>query len=290
MSSFTSQELAALLAVKGSWQANAYATPPALSELTQSGYPGSGDPARGNAPTIPGAAWFYMMDMTRLSLIHLAGEVPENPPSIEQYARCLKKVGNFIDDVSLDISKIKKSSIATLEEAISGAEDKIITANILDQYIYQSVAPVGLCQCVIAKEAPRKHMVMDGSRFTHGDAGLLCERLWQFPSTRGDGTSYAVLPNADGLTFQGTIDVSQVCQILEARLPNITGQTGNVVGYNGSNATGVFAITKAGKAELMTGTQICATNISFSAKDGNSIFDGTAVQPRALQALACIRC
>ena len=46
------------------WTANAIKTVPNLSDLVSSGYPTNGDPSKGIAPTLPGAAWFHWVSQT----------------------------------------------------------------------------------------------------------------------------------------------------------------------------------------------------------------------------------
>lgn len=46
------------------WTANAIQTVPNLADLVSSGYPTNGDPSKGIAPTLPGAAWFHWVSQT----------------------------------------------------------------------------------------------------------------------------------------------------------------------------------------------------------------------------------
>ena len=46
------------------WTANAIQTVPNLSDLVSTGYPTNGDPSKGVAPTLPGAAWFHWVSQT----------------------------------------------------------------------------------------------------------------------------------------------------------------------------------------------------------------------------------
>lgn len=46
------------------WTANAIQAVPNLSDLVSSGYPTNGDPSKGIAPTLPGAAWFHWVSQT----------------------------------------------------------------------------------------------------------------------------------------------------------------------------------------------------------------------------------
>lgn len=46
------------------WTANAIQIVPNLADLVSSGYPTNGDPSKGIAPTLPGAAWFHWVSQT----------------------------------------------------------------------------------------------------------------------------------------------------------------------------------------------------------------------------------
>lgn len=296
------ETITAIKSLQGLWQANAYATAPDLSSLTQQGYPSSGNPGRGNAPTIPGDAWFYLTDMARLTLIHLAGEVPSNPPSVEQYARCLTKVGNFIADGTINFAKLSASSIANLNDCLKGNSDKLVTAQMLKEYIYQSVCPRGTCQCFLAKAAPKNWLVMDQSRLELEDDPEMVRLLWEFGLTRGDGSTYAVLPNMNGRVFQGTTTISEVCKYLESELPNISGSytarifskpSGEeIIGVN--NGVGAFSISKENYGDNLQldgwYNRQSMNKISFRASSSSAIHNGSKLQPSALQLLACIRC
>lgn len=65
------------MATKGFWGAGAIDTPPDLTTLNSEGYPTSGDPAKGIPATTPRAAWFYITDQARLSVIAAAGLTPK---------------------------------------------------------------------------------------------------------------------------------------------------------------------------------------------------------------------
>lgn len=72
-------------------------------------------------------------------------------------------------------------------------------------------------------------------------------------------------------------------------LPNITGQTGGLVGYN-ENASGCFERSNTGSATLPPGNLVTHADLNFSAQLSNPIYNGgTTVQPSSLQSLACIK-
>ena len=78
--------------LKGSWKSNALDTAPDLTQLTSVGYPTDGDPTRGVPPTVPGAAWFHLMNQMRLSVIEAAGEAQDIPTDTQLFYKSLLKV------------------------------------------------------------------------------------------------------------------------------------------------------------------------------------------------------
>ena len=71
--------------------------------------------------------------------------------------------------------------------------------------------------------------------------------------------------------------------------PNITGETGGLVGYN-ELASGCFKRTNTGTATLPPGTLVTKAELNFSAQLSNPIYNGAiTVQPSALFLLPCIK-
>lgn len=100
--------------------------------------------------------------------------------------------------------------------------------------------PTGTCLCGLFKEAPDLFLSLDGSRIEKSDYYDLCNLLWNFNSFRGDGSTYAILPNMHHRFFEGTTSISEVATYVEAGLPNITGNFIPLV-YETSWPSGVFA-------------------------------------------------
>ena len=82
--------------------------------------------------------------------------------------------------------------------------------------------PTGTCLSGIYKTIPEDFLSLDGSRINKSDYYDLVNLLWQFPSFRGDGSTYAILPNMHHRFFEGTATLSEVATYVEAGLPNIT--------------------------------------------------------------------
>lgn len=71
--------------------------------------------------------------------------------------------------------------------------------------------------------------------------------------------------------------------------PNINGATGGVVGYWGSSGSGAFSTDQNAQADLIVGSVVAYTELSFDASKASSVYNGSGVQSPALQLLPCIR-
>ena len=71
--------------------------------------------------------------------------------------------------------------------------------------------------------------------------------------------------------------------------PNINGATGGVVGYLGSSGNGAFSTEQNAKADLVVGSVVAYTELTFDASKASNVYSGNSVQSPALQCLACIR-
>lgn len=295
----TDEDYSSLLALKGLWKSNAKTNPPDLNTLTQQGYPGEGNPSRGESPTNPGSAWFYLTDLVRLSIIWAAGETPETPPSPTQFIRCMKKVGQFMNDKSLSYNKLKDEVFGTLDEVKAGAASKLVTASILKQYIegyeFPYSVPTGSIIHYLGKTAPEGYLELDGSQLDKEDSPALVQHIWSLGISEymGDSSTYCLLPDIDGRVLQGTTDPSQVGVKLEAQLPNITG---SIVPGGGGPARHIGMGEATGAFTTGTGTggggfTVDAGPITmfFTASNSNNIYNGSTVQVPSLQTLICIK-
>lgn len=104
--------------LKGHWSKNAIDTPPDLSELQSEGYPTSGNARTGLPPTQPGAAWFYLMDQMRLSVIEAAGNAQDDPTDVQLfYKSLLKIVVKGIEDGAITEAMLKDRSVTSAKLA-----------------------------------------------------------------------------------------------------------------------------------------------------------------------------
>lgn len=100
----------------GYWQTGAIDSPPSLSTLSSKGYPTAGNPKTGTPATKPGAAWFYLMDQMRISLIDACGMTQVEPPSTTQFLEALQsfkwtKTG-ALDGAALKAGSVKEAHLA----------------------------------------------------------------------------------------------------------------------------------------------------------------------------------
>ena len=298
------EDYSTLLSLKGLWKSNAKTNPPDLSTLTQQGYPGEGNPGRGESPTNPGSAWFYLTDLVRLSVIWAAGETPEVPPSPTQFIRCLKKVGQFMNDKTLSYNKLKDEVFGTLDEVKAGAASKLVTASILKQYIegykFPYSVPTGTIIHTLAKTAPGGYLELDGSETDREDSPALVEHIWslEIEEFMGDGSTYCVLPDIDGRVVQGTTDESQVGKYLEAQLPNMVSKMawpymGITYQDNRYSLTGAFYQTTEKLNDNASFNGNADRNqpnlIGFDPSRVSDLYSGNTLQPNALQTLCCIK-
>ncbi|WP_370826887.1 phage tail protein [Parasutterella excrementihominis] len=77
------------------WTANAIQTVPNLADLVSSGYPTNGDPSKGIAPTLPGAAWFHWVSQTLGCAIQGNG-LPIDQTKTDQLLNALKNFGKTV--------------------------------------------------------------------------------------------------------------------------------------------------------------------------------------------------
>lgn len=98
------------MATKGYWKSGAVDSPPDTSTLTSKGYPTSGDPKTGTPATKPGAAWYYLQDQMRNTVIEAAGQTLAEPPSATQFLEALRTM-KWLADNTIPGGKIANASI-----------------------------------------------------------------------------------------------------------------------------------------------------------------------------------
>ena len=229
------------MGIKGFWGAGAVDTPPDLSTLTSEGYPTSGDPAKGIPATKPRAAWYYLIDQMRSSLVKAAGITPK--ADADQFLTALKSL-NWIDNKKIPGAKIADSAIST-EKIVAGAVTYekisagifatsqnvdegtprlIVTSDVL-LAVLQALLPAGVIMFYAGTVVPNGWLACNGGVYPRAKYA----RLFSAIGTRygaGDGSTTFAIPKAHHQVLEATTTISEVGQVMEAGLPDITGTVG----------------------------------------------------------------
>ena len=294
------------MGIKGFWGAGAVDTPPDLSTLTSEGYPTSGDPAKGIPATKPRAAWYYLIDQMRSSLVKAAGITPK--ADADQFLTALKSL-NWIDNKKIPGAKIADSAIST-EKIVAGAVTYekisagifatsqnvdegtprlIVTSDVL-LAVLQALLPAGVIMFYAGTVVPNGWLACNGGVYPRAKYA----RLFSAIGTRygaGDGSTTFAIPKAHHQVLEATTTISEVGQVMEAGLPDITGNAQDI--HVGAIPRGEQCFTWTKNGELTT----AALNgdwgfgyFSFNASKSNAMFGkATTNQPSALRLLAIVK-
>lgn len=293
---------------KGFWEADAVETKPDMATLVARGYPTDGDPARGIPATLMGAAWFYLMDRVRTSVIEGSGRKLEEVPTETEFLEALQSWGwgkkgtlpgellktaaintNLLADGSVTLAKMAKELIATSAQAADKSNAKtIVTPARMHEVINSYLMPAGTIVSYAGASVPSGWLLCNGanvSRTTYASLFRAIGTRWG----AGDGSTTFALPDSDGRVLQGATDVSKVGKYLEAGLPNIIGTITHGNRDNEFKATGCFL--NADKIDYWApDMQRDGLLLKFNAALGNPIYDkSSTVQPAALQILIIIK-
>ena len=260
-----------------------------LPEVTKGFVSGIAKSANMNRVIAQGALAGYVMGQAIVNLLEKNATLESSTFYEDFLAALCKHIPGNVADASIPTAKL--AQLATYQDIESGVASKVVCPDVLKQYL-DTLVPTGACQCFLCKTAPTGWMELDGSRVDKEDAPDLVNLLWQFDLTKGDTTSYAMLPNMNGRVFQGTTTVADVCKYLEASLPN---NTGAIYGFrpvvNASNhGEGVLDGADARyQGCALDGALNSWGGFTINFSKGNATYSGTKLQPSALQTLACIR-
>lgn len=222
------------MAIQGYWNAGAIETAPDTSTLTSKGYPTSGDPKTGTPATKPGAAWYYLQDQMRNTVINAAGLQLSEPPSPTQFLEALQSLGwmkdaaltgKMIKDGEVTFAKLAAAAIATADQALAGTANNLLmtpqTAKLLVESLNLRV-PAGTLIPYIGTTVPTGYLLANGAEVSRTKyADLFAAIGTKFGV--GDGATTFGLPNMNGRFIEGTTSMSEVGKYVEAGLPNITG-------------------------------------------------------------------
>ena len=130
------------------------------------------------------------------------------------------------------------------------------------------------------------------SKILKSDYPALCEILFKLEAFKGDGLTYATIPDVDHRVLEMCSNVSEVGQLIEAGLPDITGNLTDVAGgatmsFNGRALTG--DVTDNSEVFGTTGNGRFAS-ITLQAKRCSDAYgNSTTVQPSSLRLMPIIR-
>ena len=298
------------MGIKGFWGAGAVDTPPDLSTLTSEGYPTSGDPAKGIPATKPRAAWYYLIDQMRSSLVKAAGITPK--PDADQFLTALKSL-NWIDNKKIPGTKIADSAIST-EKIVAGAVTYekisagifatsqnvdegtprlIVTSDVLLE-VLQALLPAGVIMFYAGTVVPNGWLACNGGVYPRAKYA----RLFSAIGTRygaGDGSTTFAIPKAHHQVLEATTTISEVGQVMEAGLPDIDGYQNFMLGIPFGGRGGAFEKSVDGEAAEanLAGVSTIKSNkytkVRFKASNENAIYRGTTLQTNALRLMAIIK-
>ena len=291
------------MGIKGFWGAGAVDTPPDLSTLTSEGYPTSGDPAKGIPATKPRAAWYYLIDQMRSSLVKAAGITPK--ADADQFLTALKSL-NWIDNKKIPGAKIADSAIST-EKIVAGAVTYekisagifatsqnvdegtprlIVTSDVL-LAVLQALLPAGVIMFYAGTVVPNGWLACNGGVYPRAKYA----RLFSAIGTRygaGDGSTTFAIPKAHHQVLEATTTISEVGQVMEAGLPDIIGWADGNVGFVACG--GAISIGNSGTTPPMTDVVHGNHRFDLKASTSNATFGKSSTnQPSALRLLAIIK-
>lgn len=288
------------MAIQGYWNAGAIETAPDTSTLTSKGYPTSGDPKTGTPATKPGAAWYYLQDQMRNTVINAAGLQLSEPPSPTQFLEALQSLGwmkdaaltgKMIKDGEVTFAKLAAAAIATADQALAGTANNLLmtpqTAKLLVESLNLRV-PAGTLIPYIGTTVPTGYLLANGAEVSRTKyADLFAAIGTKFGV--GDGATTFGLPNMNGRFIEGTTSMSEVGKYVEAGLPNITGSFNPASWNTWPYCRGAFSST--GKNEsCFDGSQMGGSRIVFDASGSNSLYGASnSVQPSSMSALVLIK-
>ena len=291
------------MAIQGYWNAGAIETAPDTSTLTSKGYPTSGDPKTGTPATKPGAAWYYLQDQMRNTVINAAGLQLSEPPSPTQFLEALQSLGwmkdaaltgKMIKDGEVTFAKLAAAAIATADQALAGTANNLLmtpqTAKLLVESLNLRVPP-GTIIHYAGRTVPAGYLICNGAAVSRTTYANLFNAIGTIYGT-GDGSSTFNLPNLNGRFLEGTTSTPSVGTYLSAGLPNITG---TILGAanDGRYFTGAFSRTGDGPSKTYradSGVERYNRAADFYASRSSGVYgNSSTVQPSAMASLILIK-
>jgi microcystin-dependent protein len=273
------------------YQGDAVPTLPDYTKLISEGFPTDGNPSTGLVATLPGAAWFALVSAMRISVIKAAGLTPSSTPDPLQFLTALQSM-SWMQDKKITYSMLVDALTATGEKAKGLTDNNCFLTPLSLQSVIDVICPPGMFGLFHATDVPEGWLLCNGATVSRTTYSRLFAKIGTKYGA-GDGSTTFALPNLDGRVLQGTTNTGNVGNYLEAQLPNITGDSDNGGESNKSySPVGAFSSSVVDENTRMSHESANDTNlevITIDASRVSSIYNGTKLQPSALQTLACIK-
>lgn len=161
-------------------------------------------------------------------------------------------------------------------------------------WIKLGMVPVGTIQTGLYTAPPAGYLAFKRTdQILKSQYPALCELLFKINNFKGDGSTYANIPNVDHRVIELASNVSEVGQLMEAGLPDITGHTVGALIRNGSQSNqckGAFSYLESNDG-LVQGSHsgYWASVLQFNASRSNATYSRSTVQTASLRVLAIIK-
>ena len=276
-------------------------TKPDVSALTSKGYPTDGNPGTGVAPTVPGAAWAYMLMEELIGVIEAAGITPEKT-SLDQLKKAIPIMvpklmanqalaGEKLKNGTVSIDALKNSVFATLDNAKNGTPRLIVTSDVLLSFV-QFLIPAGVTCFYAGKSVPDGWLACNGAVYPRSKYPRLFAAIGTTYGA-GDGSTTFAIPKAHHQVLEATSTISEVGQVMEAGLPDISGNLGETSATNTpATALGAFRWTtvKKGRRVITDPNVPVEYDPSFRASRSNALYGLSETnQMASLRLLAIVK-
>lgn len=271
-------------------------TKPDVSALTSKGYPTDGNPGTGIAPTVPGAGWAYMIMEELLGVIEAAGITPEKT-SLDQLKKAIPIMvpklmenqalaGEKLKNGTVSIDALKNSVFATLENAKNGTPRLIVTSDVLLSFV-QFLIPAGVTCFYAGKSVPDGWLACNGAVYPRSKYPRLFAAIGTTYGA-GDGSTTFAIPKAHHQVLEATSTISEVGQVMQAGLPDISGVADGSVCFN--SRSGAFSLSNEGNGLSQEPSTKGYHALNFYAHSSNALYGASdTVRMASLRALAIIK-
>lgn len=179
---------------------------------------------------------------------------------------------------------------AVFTGAVKGIEpvsdDDFVTLGYLKNAI-QSVPP-GTIIAFLGTDVPEGYLLCNGGTIQRSQYPNLVGPLGSVPACAGDGSTTLVLPNLNERFIEFSTTLSKIGQMVEAGLPNITGEYQGGDSLEGFSSGAFYFMTPTSSA--IGGGSYRLDKGGFDASRNSSLFGSSqTVQPLSMRLLPCIK-